>query len=64
MDNDSRQEAIRRENFRQVNASLSLEGMEMDPESLALQERIIKGEISHQQAIDMAIKRALTGKHE
>lgn len=41
----------RREQFAQANASLSLEGMQVDAADLELQERVISGEVSHDEAI-------------
>jgi len=41
----------RREGFRQANASLALEGLVMSAEDLALQERVITGEITTDQAV-------------
>lgn len=49
MDEKAKQEAERRENFRQVNASLALDGLTMSAEDLALQERVICGEITFEQ---------------
>jgi hypothetical protein len=46
-----RTEAERRESFRRVNASCAIEGMVMTREDLALQERVIRDEITHEAAI-------------
>jgi hypothetical protein len=43
--------AKRRESFRQVNASLALEGMIVDDAQLAQQEEIIQGRLSTEQAV-------------
>jgi hypothetical protein len=45
-----------RESFRQVNASCAIEGMVMTAEDLALQERVIQGELTHDEAIAEARK--------
>lgn len=48
---DKRTEAQRRESFRQVNASCAIEERVMTAEDLALQERVICGPITHEEAL-------------
>lgn len=43
--------ASRREQFAQANASLALEGLQVDAADLEIQERIINGEVSHDEAV-------------
>ncbi len=45
----------RRASFRNVNASMALEGFEMDSAQLALQEDIINGRLTTKQAITQLI---------
>lgn len=45
----------RRASFRNVNASMALEGFETDSARLALQEEIIKGKLTTEQAITQLI---------
>ena len=45
----------RRASFRNVNASMALEGFEIDNEQLALQEEIINGRLTTEQAIALLI---------
>lgn len=42
----------RRSRFAQINASWAIEGMIVDEADLAMQERIIRGEITAEEAID------------
>lgn len=53
--------AERREQFRQANASQALEGLRMDANDLALQERVIKGELTPDQAVAEYLKQAKRG---
>lgn len=53
---DHRTQAQRRAPFAQINASWAIEGQVMDAAGLTLQERLIRGEITHEQAIE-AVKR-------
>lgn len=53
--------AERRAQFVQTNACLALSGMNTDAKSLAIQERIIHGEMTHAQAIALYIERAGKG---
>lgn len=53
--------AARREQFRQANASLALEGMRVDAEDLAIQERICTGELSADEAVAFYLRRARKG---
>lgn len=48
---DRRTAAERRASFEQINASIGIEGHEMAPADLQLQERVIRGELTHEQAI-------------
>lgn len=43
--------AIRRAQFAQANASQALEGLEMSADDLAIQERVARGELTHDQAV-------------
>lgn len=45
----------RRAAFRQANASSALEGLVADEEELALQERVIQGEITTEEAIALIV---------
>lgn len=54
-------EATRREQFRQANASEALEGLQMDDEDLAIQERIVTGELTPEQAVEEYRARARRG---
>lgn len=47
--------------FRQANAIVALEGYRATPEDLALQQRVIAGELSADQAVQEIIRRARTG---
>jgi hypothetical protein len=49
---ECRTESERRFRLTQINASLAIEGQIVDEADLAIQERIIRGEISVQEAID------------
>ena len=48
---DRRSEAERRESFRQINANISIEGVVMDASDVHLQSRVIRGELTHEEAI-------------
>lgn len=48
--------ATRRAQFVQANASLALEGFEMSADDLVIQERVIKGELTHDQAVAQYLK--------
>jgi hypothetical protein len=50
-------EAARRKALEQANASIALEGLVVDAEDLALQERIIKGEITTDEASALLIEK-------
>lgn len=54
-------EAIRREQFRQANASEALEGLQMDALDMAIQERVVKGELTPDQAVAEYLKQAKGG---
>lgn len=54
-------EAERREQFRQANASQALEGLQMDANDLAIQEKVIKGELTSDQAVAEYLKQAKRG---
>lgn len=47
--------------FRQANAIVALEGYQATPDDLALQQRVITGELSADQAVQEIIRRARTG---
>ena len=49
MDRRSSQE--RRESFAQINASSAIEGHVMDRADLRIQERVIRGEVTHEEAV-------------
>lgn len=49
----------RREAFRQANAIVGLEGWQPSPSALAVQERVIRGELTHDQAVALHIAQAL-----
>lgn len=49
---DRRSECERRASFAQINASWAIEGQLMDAADLMLQEQLIRGELTHEQAID------------
>ncbi len=46
------------EAYRNANASLAIEGMHMTPEDLALQQRVINGEWTHEQFREYVISSA------
>jgi len=48
--------AIRREQFAQANASLALEGLTADATVLAIQERVINGELTTEQAVALCLR--------
>lgn len=52
----------RRDDFAQINASNALEGLDVDAELLALQERVIRGELTVEEAsaINLCIPVMLT----
>ena len=48
---DKRTEQERRESFRQINANCAIEGQVMNEADLAVQERVIRGEVTHDEAV-------------
>lgn len=50
-------EASRRKAFEQANASIALEGLVVNAEDLALQERIIKGDITADEASALLVEK-------
>jgi hypothetical protein len=58
----ARSEATRRASFAQINASWAIEGQVMDAADLAMQERLIRGELTHEQAIETVKDRYRTGR--
>jgi hypothetical protein len=46
------------EAYRNANASLAIEGMHMTPEDLALQQRVIDGDWTHEQFREHVVKTA------
>lgn len=56
--NDPATVACRAEQFRQANASLALEGMEVDDEDLAIQQLVIVGALSSDEAVALSLRRA------
>ncbi len=49
----------RRDDFAQINASNALEGLDADAELLALQERVIRGELTVEEASAINLRRYL-----
>lgn len=49
----------RREAFRQANAIVGLEGWQPSPSVLAVQERVIQGELTHDQAVAVHVAQVL-----
>lgn len=49
----------RRDDFAQINASNALEGLDVDAELLALQERVIRGELTVEEASAINLRRYL-----
>jgi hypothetical protein len=49
----------RRDDFTQINASNALEGLDVDAELLALQERVIRGELTVEEASAINLRRYL-----
>ena len=49
----------RRDDFAQINASNALEGLDVDAELLALQERVIRGELTVEEASAINLGRYL-----
>jgi hypothetical protein len=50
-------EEERRASFAQANASCAIEGLQMDAADLAIQERIVRGEITHEEAISESVRK-------
>lgn len=50
--------AVRREQFAQANASLALEGMTLDAGDLAIQEAVISGAMTPDEAVAKYLERA------
>jgi Antitoxin VbhA len=48
---DRRTPGERRESFAQINASSAIEGHVMDRADLQMQERVIRGELTHDEAV-------------
>jgi hypothetical protein len=48
-----------RKAYKDANAIVALEGWEPTPEALAIQERVIKGELTHDEAVQAHIKAVL-----
>lgn len=59
----NREEKLRKA-YKDANAIVALEGWEPTPGALAIQERVIKGELTHDEAIQAHIARALQGHLE
>lgn len=53
--------ATRRAHFAQANASQALEGLQVSDEDLAVQERVISGELKPDEAIALYIQNAKRG---
>lgn len=51
----------RRASFAQINASWAIEGQVMDTVDLAMQEQLVRGEITHEQAIEEVKRRYRIG---
>ncbi|WP_459203457.1 antitoxin VbhA family protein (plasmid) [Ralstonia pseudosolanacearum] len=54
--------ATRRAQFAQANASLALESMAVDADDLVIQEAVITGELSHDEAVAKYLERVRGGK--
>ena len=63
LQNDPETVACRAEQFRQANASLALEGMIVDDEDLAIQQLVIVGAISSDEAVALSLRRATEPRH-
>lgn len=55
---DKSLEIRRKEQFAQVNASLALEGLQVDAGDLAIQEAVSSGRLSHDEAVGLYLERA------
>lgn len=55
------QEQQRREAYRQANAIVGLEGWRPSPEALAIQEKVIQGELTHDEAVAAHVAQVLSG---
>lgn len=56
------QEQQRREAHRQANAIVGLAGWEPSREALAIQEKVIRGELTHDEAVAAHIAQAKSGR--
>lgn len=54
-------EAERLAQFAQANASLALEGMRVDEDDLAIQQRVASGELTPDEAVALYLQRARKG---
>lgn len=61
---ESQRHVQQREAFRQANAIVSLEGWQPSPEALAIQERVICGELTHDEAVAAHIAQVMSGQAE
>jgi hypothetical protein len=57
----NREEKLRKA-YASANAILALEGWEPTPDALAIQERVIMGELTHDEGVQMHIAQALSGR--
>jgi hypothetical protein len=51
----------RREAYRSANAIVALEGWEPSPEALAIQEQVIRGELTHDEAVAAHLAQVMSG---
>jgi len=56
----NREEKLRKA-YKDANAIVALEGWEPTPSALAIQERVIKGELTHAEAVQAHIAQVLEG---
>ena len=53
---DKRTEEERRRSFQRINANCAIEGLVMDEADLAAQEQVIRGEVTHEEAVTEVCK--------
>jgi hypothetical protein len=51
-----------RKAYKDANAIVALEGWKPTPNALAIQERVIKGELTHDEAVQAHITQVLSGR--
>lgn len=57
----NREEQVRKA-YKSANAIVALEGWEPTPEALAIQDRVVKGELTHDEAVQVHIAQIVAGR--